>query len=529
MSTPLQSQPSVKFGQIPNQLSSQTDKISIENPSFNKTFPLEKPQDLYIKSLPKLDLPISLDFPISKDDKSDKAKPAFSPSIFKSDLEKYIKKSELSSEHDRERQHLAQPEPSVYIPKIKPGIDIQKLIDEKENEKLHASKPSQKLISFIKKLPIVRALPQLRPTRVTVVRDISSETEESKINYTPLSFDKLFPDNVQTFRQRDVGNCYALSAFDGILQYPELLRTIQFEANRYPHSDKVRIYKVTFPSGLSAEFDAADVGRREDGRLPVDGPLGIQLLERAYAIVSRESRNAALPEPYPNGGRGHTLKIAEMGFPSTVLKDIFGEALSPEEVVTNTSTIHTEALNQSPLGQIKLTEQLNNIAADTSHTYILAACTPSQLAGSEVNPHLITIIKDDGSTQSFYRGHAYSIRNFNLADRTISIVDPNNTSQEMTLSFNEFSQAFWGIQGRQVAIAASRRLENQHAPVPKPTQISTPIPAVSLYTPLQQCPQEDLKDKLAQLLQPQFKSDKDDKNKIHSPFEQIKMNLAQNQ
>lgn len=462
MSSSINSQRSVKFGQRIEQPSLQLKKSSLaKHSTSNDVF--KKEMDLFLSSLLKSP---KADNPQANNPKSKK----LYPSIFKNDINinkiansnKILPSTELPTRGlknilplnhkttdfispqkqllpidaqklslpGKQEQNLKQPD------HFKPGVDVKKVLENIKEEERKQSSIFRPISNF------VHGVSCLIPPRVTVVSDLRNASEEAKISYDPISVDELFPDGHNTFRQRDVGNCYALAAFDGIFQHPELLRAIRFEANRDPNTQEARTYRVSFPSGRCAEFDADDLGQLEDGMRPVNGPLGVQLLERAHAIVTREDRNARRPAPYPNGGKGHTLSVVQAGDCIDVLRDLFGKMLHPQQNTVVGSTV-TNPLSETADKQQQLLEQLAKIAEDSEHTYIMAADTPVRLADSEPDYRFITIRRDDGGTMSFHREHAYAIRSFDLATKTISLVNPHNTEEVIPVSVNEFCQAFW--------------------------------------------------------------------------------------
>lgn len=270
-------------------------------------------------------------------------------------------------------------------------------------------------------------------------------------DYKPVSFDTLFPADLKEvhFKQQDIGDCYLLAAVDSLFHHPDgaaWLRKIKFEAIE-DADKKITKYKVTFPSGFRAEFDADEVGKPKSGKRPVEGPLGVQLLELAFAKSTRACRNAFR---FSNFGVGNTVHILEGGSPYEALHYMFnGENISlsaiPATPMPSGMTIEpTDPFSANPNGLKMLKDLLRQIEDDKTHTTLISANTPAK-SGTEGG---IRITLDNGTKQMLLRDHTYSIRGFNLDHETITIANPHDTKTRVaTLSFKEFIQAFNYVNG----------------------------------------------------------------------------------
>jgi hypothetical protein len=282
----------------------------------------------------------------------------------------------------------------------------------------------------------------------------------------PDPFVELFGPDIKklTFKQHDVGDCYLLAGIDALLHHPAgeaLLRKIRIEPRRDAVTNQVLQYQVTFPTGRQITFEASELGKIKSGKRPVEGPPVIQILEMAYAKMTREARNARRPSPLPNGGEHHTMVIVEAGHSHDALQDMFGgeklKITAREPYVPGTIIHATDALNKHPNGLHTLETFLQRIADDRDHHTVISAYTPNELPAGQDNPKRITLIRTTGAVLAplhvfrvplhFHRGHAYSIRNFDMANRTITIANPHDTSRQETLTFEEFCKVFRGITG----------------------------------------------------------------------------------
>lgn len=277
---------------------------------------------------------------------------------------------------------------------------------------------------------------------------------EPEPDYKPISFDTLFPTDLRSIciKQQDIADCYLLAPVDALFHHPDgadLLRKVKFETAENTDK-KITHYKVTFPSGLSAEINADEVGKPKSGKRPVDAPLGVQLLELAFAKATRVIRNAERISPFGAFGIGNTVHVLEYGFPYEALNYMFGgeqvgiKAIPATPLPSGLTIEPTDPLSKNPNGLKMLKDTLRNIEADISHTTIISGNTPEKLADQDG----IKIIMDNGSEKTLLRKHSYAIRNFDLARETITIADPHDTKTKvMTLSFKEFIQAFHLLQG----------------------------------------------------------------------------------
>ncbi len=260
--------------------------------------------------------------------------------------------------------------------------------------------------------------------------------------HKPMSEDELFKfiygDDLKklSFKQGTMDNCYFLSALDAILHHPmgkQLLSTIKIEMKYKNRSKKVEEYTVTFPSGLKSQINVRELGAEWRKKVPVQGPLAIQLLELAYA--------KAVPEI-----KGDLSERAFM--------DMFGGKPIQQKARFNVPTgkivQKTDPFKANPNALKDLEQFLSDLSQpEVYNKSIICAYTPEKLPDIGDRRHdFIYLINPDKSWKAFYREHTYSIRGFDLAKREITLANPHDTAKEVfTLSFEDFIKVFRGISG----------------------------------------------------------------------------------
>lgn len=259
-----------------------------------------------------------------------------------------------------------------------------------------------------------------------------------------------------TFKQGTIGDCYLLAGLDSILHHPaaeQLLNQITIQTVEGPdHHPKQ--YTVRFPSGLQSTFDTAEVGMERDGKKPLDGPHGMQLLELAYAKSTRSERNRERGiNAFPDDGRCHTPTIVEEGLSERALSDMYGgETIRVDSVDNPPSNFlisGDEPLSANVNAVKELKALFSSIAKDTRNNYILTAATPQfGFSADKLAPITILHLESGNGYGTYERKHSYSIRSFDPKARTITIANPHDTaSQVRTISLNEFCSIFRAVSG----------------------------------------------------------------------------------
>jgi hypothetical protein len=279
------------------------------------------------------------------------------------------------------------------------------------------------------------------------------EVEDAPMTPTPsetTAWDLLGSNYKAPFKQRNIGNCYLLAAYDALQHHPmgpELLNRIKIVETPGSLLKPGKAYTVIFPSGKRAEFTEDEIGVEKVGKKPLDGPKAMQFMELAYSKATRSERNRKRDNPFADEGRGHSPIIMESGVAKDALVDMFGgeEALVTSEDIEH-AVKNTDPLAKNPEGRVKLITFLRDIEKDTQHHYILAGSTAAK---SDTEDTITLTRREGGMTvhESFPRGHAFSIRAFDLDKSTITVANPHDTSKQETLKINDFCKVFWRVSG----------------------------------------------------------------------------------
>lgn len=281
-------------------------------------------------------------------------------------------------------------------------------------------------------------------------------------------YSRLFGPNLQEvhFKQRSIGNCYFLAALRTMLDNSErsrILRKIKIQEVPAKGRDPLR-YRVTFPGRRAIEVNARQIGQDRDGRQPVYGPLGVQLLELAYGKMIRKERNDAREKendpkkaPYPHRGRNRTPSLMERGSSQHALMQMLGgghiELTADQSKPFGLKVESTRALDQNPEIVEQLEIFLRGVAPhpDAPFVYLLTAIMPDNLPKDVADDGVIHLQKSANpvsSQRQFYRNHVYSVQAMDLGKRTITVVNPHDTKKAVhTMSFEEFCEVFWKIEG----------------------------------------------------------------------------------
>lgn len=298
------------------------------------------------------------------------------------------------------------------------------------------------------------------PEEVSSVSFLFPPMKKISISPEPDIYEKLFGSNLKkiNFEQGAIGDCYLVAGFDALLQHPAgtaILKKIKIE--EMPGTDDgPSLYTVKFPTGQQIIINSTEIGAQRHGRDPLKGPKGLQLLELAYAKLTRSNRNRKLDIPYPRNGRGYSPILVEGGNTKNALHDMLGgqkvDLDASDDTPPGVDISYTDPLSKNPNGLRNLKNTLAEIAADKKNYYLLAACTPSHLPKDKPNYNRIYISKSTShsppATREFYRNHYYSVRDFDLKRQTITVVNPHDTATNVyTLTMKEFCDVFQGIDG----------------------------------------------------------------------------------
>ncbi len=259
---------------------------------------------------------------------------------------------------------------------------------------------------------------------------------------------QLFPKGIayESFQQNNIGDCYLLSSLDALAKNPMgeavLARMIQAGKNGG--------WEVEFPDGEMIEVTPQDLRRywlsdQQEYRMPVRGCLGWQILERAFG-KRLKSQDA-------DGGQvknHHTLLALENAYKHTNGRYDFGHRVLHEMTGWQKYFVRTPKedqlhLDHQPYAKDDFFRILDQIGS-RPESFVATANTPSyRHARFHIpNPNGRTRYFMDAQGQ-FMTSHVYSIRRIDPATKTVTLVNPWDTSKPIGLSYEDFYDMFASI------------------------------------------------------------------------------------
>lgn len=267
----------------------------------------------------------------------------------------------------------------------------------------------------------------------------------------PLSqdtFHEFFSPNAD-FAQANVGNCYLVAALHSLRLSPHfevlvrsavtpVIESLPDPANRGKKTNFIVGFDVRIPLGdpkgkivrVHMEDIQEDSGQQTVAHLYLGlrGPLGFRVLEAAYTLVQhgRDDRGQINRKASAGGFGGQALEVL-VGKDGVRTKDTYvpGQKVSFSE-------------NGDAAMCSKVIDALNNFSHEK---HFATVGTPVRDNDRRTFP-----VKDvNGKTVNFNYTHAYSVESVNAAAKTVTVVNPHDTSKPITLSYAEFLTTFASI------------------------------------------------------------------------------------
>jgi hypothetical protein len=231
------------------------------------------------------------------------------------------------------------------------------------------------------------------------------------------------------FEQNNIGDCYFLAAMDCVMNSPFWMAFLDriwiFKLKASPDR---KLYRVKFPTGSAyrpVTVKASVIGQHQGDRKPVQGPKYLQLLELAYASLIQQFRNTE------NGNlehEGNPFELVDGGYAQETLHHLLGG----EKFL-----MHLDK-------DENLKDFLKAVRQDSEKVYLLTMATPPKSTENK-GPIVLNLGQ---KTIQLPRSHAYSVRNFDLSNQTITIVDPHHSKNKAyDLTLNQCAQIMDWIKG----------------------------------------------------------------------------------
>jgi len=260
-------------------------------------------------------------------------------------------------------------------------------------------------------------------------------SSKSKTNNT---IQELFPsgiENLQFKQSKNVGDCYFLAALHSISNHPEGKNLIANMITKVSEDS----YEVQFPGYDDSISVYENELEGDNGKTPVNGDKGVKILEVAYAKMmkekgTKEDRNSS-----------KILYFVERGFGDDALSVLTGwnkfRKIVPRKQVFDDLSSNPSMLNDQLQYAINMTNYIRFLdkCGDNPGSYILTASAKGSQFASDG--------KFLDAEKKIYADHDYAITKVDSNNRTITLVNPHDTSKSMEISYWDFPQYFETICG----------------------------------------------------------------------------------
>jgi len=235
-----------------------------------------------------------------------------------------------------------------------------------------------------------------------------------------------------SFEQGKLGNCFLVSALNSLKMSTHCEAVIRTSVRRVSGGWEVGIPLGTSLNNQSKVFVADNlvdkpfsqtVIRSDGSRKTLQtmrGPIGWRVLEAAYILHTAQ-------------GHFYLASINEGGHGDEALIILFGQGVNQERICNTIGRQITQAHAFSDgdrITQREVTDWLNNF----SHGKDIATVGTIHTGDDR------TSYKVDGI--KFWKSHAYSVKSVDKYRQIVVVVNPHNTSQSITLTYDQFMRAF---------------------------------------------------------------------------------------
>ena len=270
----------------------------------------------------------------------------------------------------------------------------------------------------------------------------------------PLSqeaFHEFFSPNAD-FAQANVGNCYLISALHSLRLSPHfevlvrsavtpVIENLPDPANRGKKTDFIVGFDVRIPMGdpkgkiVRVHMEDIQEGGGQQTvanlYLGLTGPVGFKVLEAAYTLAQ-----------HGRDGRGQINRKASGvgGLGSHAIQALIGSAGGRVSDISSGASLRnpfSEGSNIAKAGPAVI-DFLNNFSTDKQ----FATVNTPRLGNDR---DTFTVKDASGNTVKMHYTHAYSIESTDPANKTVTVVNPHDTSKPITLKYNVFLETFSDI------------------------------------------------------------------------------------
>ncbi|MBU0546159.1 hypothetical protein KKA13_02795, partial [Patescibacteria group bacterium] len=270
-------------------------------------------------------------------------------------------------------------------------------------------------------------------------------------------FDQFFGN--WKMKQDNVGNCYMVSAINSLRQSPYFeyfVRTSMRKGNNgwevhIPMGDKnakpILVNEADLQPQKNPNYGKVDKKGRTDKRkflLPMDGPIGFQVLEAALIKKVTFGENKPINRIEAEGGFGHQAILELFGKNFNKVKIDGNQGLDTGAGYGMTALQYGEApaFNKGPKKVI--TDLVNFLNDFHPAKYLATANSPPAAKGDSSR------FKIPGINVEFANSHAYSIVNVDKSNQTVSVANPWDTGKTIVLTYTQFASVFSQISAAEI-------------------------------------------------------------------------------
>lgn len=287
-------------------------------------------------------------------------------------------------------------------------------------EKKAKNEPLIKKITSDKKTEVFNILKNGDTISIEGQMHIRVKDKLEKLNLSEKTFYELFdPIKTKAFSQGDLGNCYFIAGnFLSLLENPKGRKLLfnMIEETK----DKIII---TLPSYKNRPISYLKTDLKDyENNLGVQGALGLKLIEDTFARLTyfKNSNRYNLPKKSLSGNEyKNMMKSIQGGRTYLAFKNILN--------IQDCKEIYTKS--------IKTEDELSNVFKKyfKNENNIFCACT-----NTTSNKFSSGCDKDF----SIYPGHEYCLKNFDPKNHTVNIINPHNSIETITISYEKFLENF---------------------------------------------------------------------------------------
>ena len=234
-----------------------------------------------------------------------------------------------------------------------------------------------------------------------------------KLNLSAKTYKKLFPSQQASLSMRqnfEIKDCYFISSTLYLINKNKDYKYHLLKLIKEKDNDII----VTFP-GLKNTSVTFKNGEISPDLPHIDSCLGNQILEEAYLKAKSKATNTDLKNTYFTGGK---------------------EYITFKEIIPNVSS--KECITDK-----NYVEKFQKVYSETEKLKLLSEIAENQniLACTSTKPQEAGELPEFGISPK----HSYAIDSVDLKNKTITLVNPNNTNYTTTLSYEQFFDKFFTI------------------------------------------------------------------------------------